>query len=45
MRKVTRTLFRDDDEDDDMVNSSCVTLFSMLLKAATPLTPPSFILY
>uniref|UniRef100_A0AAX7SSE7 Lamin A n=1 Tax=Astatotilapia calliptera TaxID=8154 RepID=A0AAX7SSE7_ASTCA len=23
MRKVTRTLFRDDDEDDDMVNSSC----------------------
>uniref|UniRef100_A0A3Q2VIQ8 Lamin A n=1 Tax=Haplochromis burtoni TaxID=8153 RepID=A0A3Q2VIQ8_HAPBU len=45
MRKVTRTLFHDDDEDDDMVNSSCVTLFSMLLKAATPLTPPSFILY
>lgn len=44
MRKVTRTLFHDDDED-DMVNSSCVTLFSMLLKAATPLTPPSFILY
>uniref|UniRef100_A0A669BQ61 Lamin A n=1 Tax=Oreochromis niloticus TaxID=8128 RepID=A0A669BQ61_ORENI len=23
MRKVTRTLFHDDDEDDDMVNSSC----------------------
>uniref|UniRef100_A0A3B4GRW7 Lamin A/C n=1 Tax=Pundamilia nyererei TaxID=303518 RepID=A0A3B4GRW7_9CICH len=45
MRKVTRTLFHDDDEDDDMVNSSCVTLFSMLLKAAMPLTPPSFILY